>query len=602
MEGVGIDDDFFALGGHSLLATRVAAKARAVLGGSLSIADVFEAPTVAALAPRLVAADTVRVRDVERPEVVPASAAQRGLWLEERLRGPSASYALPLGLRLHGPVDADALDRAFGDVVARHEALRTLLVEGPDGLPVQSVQGPDVLARLAVVDARAETPERRAAIEKDAASHIFDIGTDLPVRGTLVRTGDDDWSLVLLLHHAAADEWSFTPLLADLAHAYEARRDGGDPGWEPLPVQYADYAAWEREAAPDPAPQLDFWEQTLSGAPEETLLPFDRPRPAEASHRGGLVPFRLPAAGARRLARETGTSVFMVLHAAVAALLQRSGAGDDIALGSPIAGRADEDLAGLVGVFVNPLVLRTDLSGDPTFAELLDRVRTADLAAFSHAGVPFERVVDRLAPERSLARSPLFQVMIVHQRLDDVRLALPGVRAEPFLPETGGVKFDLDLYFAEGDDDVEGFAAFAADLFDAATVERLLDDLRALLTQVTEAPDRRLSSLGAPVEHPDTARELPARTVAALIEEQVARTPDATAVVFGDTVLAYADLDRRAEALADRLTAARARDPSGSSRSPCRARRSSPWHCSPSSRRARRTCRSTSRTRPHACG
>ncbi|WP_255275828.1 non-ribosomal peptide synthetase [Actinomadura madurae] len=246
----------------------------------------------------------------------------------------------------------------------------------------------------------------------------------------------------------------------------------------------------------------------------------------------------------------------MVLHAAVAALLQRSGAGDDIALGSPIAGRADEDLAGLVGVFVNPLVLRTDLSGDPTFAELLDRVRTADLAAFSHAGVPFERVVDRLAPERSLARSPLFQVMIVHQRLDDVRLALPGVRAEPFLPETGGVKFDLDLYFAEGDDDVEGFAAFAADLFDAATVERLLDDLRALLTQVTEAPDRRLSSLGAPVEHPDTARELPARTVAALIEEQVARTPDATAVVFGDTVLAYADLDRRAEALADRLTAA----------------------------------------------
>ncbi|TDB89385.1 amino acid adenylation domain-containing protein, partial [Actinomadura sp. KC216] len=545
VDGIGIDDDFFALGGHSLLATRVAAKARAVLGGSLSIADVFEAPTVAALAPRLVTAETVRVRDVERPEVVPASAAQRGLWLEERLRGPSASYALPLGLRLRGPLDEAALDAALADVVARHEALRTLLVEGPDGLPVQRVLEPDVPVHLAI-----------AASEGEATRHVFDIGRDLPIRGSLIRNGDEDWSLILLLHHAAADEWSFTPLLADLARAYEARRDGRAPEWEPLPVQYADYAAWQRDGAPDASAQLDYWEEALAGLPEETVLPFDRPRPAEASHRGGLVPFRLPAAGARRLARDTGTSVFMVLHAAVAALLQRSGAGDDVAVGSPIAGRADEDLADLVGVFVNPLVLRTDLSGDPTFAELLDRVRAADLAAFSHADVPFERVVDRLAPERSLARSPLFQVMIVHQRLDDVRLALPGVRAEPFLPETGGVKFDLDVYFAEGDEEIEGFAAYATDLFDAATIERLLDGLDDLLAQVTADPQRKLSSLGTPVEHPDTARELPVRTVAALVEEQAARTPAAPAVVFGDTVLTYADLDRRAEALADRLAAA----------------------------------------------
>ncbi|TYK43424.1 non-ribosomal peptide synthetase [Actinomadura decatromicini] len=554
VEGVGIDDDFFALGGHSLLATRVAAKARAVLGGTLSIADVFEAPTVAALAPRLVASEVARVRDVARPDVVPASAAQRGLWLEERLRGPSASYSLPLGLRLRGPVDEAALDAAFADVGARHEALRTLLVEGPDGLPVQRVLDADV--RLVVIDARGETPERRAGREREAAAHVFDVGRDLPVRGTLIRTGDDEWSLVLLLHHAAADEWSFTPLLADLARAYAARRDGRAPGWEPLPVQYADYAAWQREAAPDTSEGLGFWADALAGLPEETVLPFDRPRPAEAGHRGGLVPFRLPAAGARRLARDTGTSVFMVLHAAVAALLQRFGAGDDVALGSPIAGRPDEDLAGLVGVFVNPLVLRTDLSGDPTFAELLDRVRAADLAAFSHADVPFERVVDRLAPERSLARSPLFQVMIVHQRLDDVRLALPGVRAEPFLPETGGVKFDLDLYFAEGDADVEGFAAFDADLFDAPTVERLLDALDDLLSQVADDPGRRLSALGPRVEHPGTSRAWPVRTVAALIEEQAARTPTSTAVVFGDTVLTYAELDARAEALADRLAAA----------------------------------------------
>ncbi|GGV27920.1 hypothetical protein GCM10010182_58530 [Actinomadura cremea] len=580
LDRVGVDDDFFALGGHSLLAARVAAKARAELGRSLSIADVFEAPTVAALAPRLAAADGPRVRDVARPDIVPASAAQRGLWLEERLRGPSASYALPLGMRLTGAVDAAALEAAFRDVVARHEALRTLLVEGPDGLPVQRILPPAAPAaglpapdergrsgdgpaavpdvapvRFTVVDARGETPGRHAEIEAGAASHVFDLGADVPVRGTLIRTGDEAWTLVLLLHHAAADEWSFTPLLADLARAYEARTAGNAPDWKPLPVQYAEYATWQREAAPDPAARLDAWEAALAGLPEETVLPLDRPRPAEPSHRGGLVPFRLPAAGARRLARETGTSVFMVLHAAVAALLRRAGAGDDIALGSPIAGRPDDDLAGLVGVFVNPLVLRADLSGDPTFAELLDRVRAADLAAFSRADVPFERVVERLAPERSLARSPLFQVMIVHQRLDDVRLALPGVRAEPFLPETGGVKFDLDVYFAEGDDEVEGFAAYAADLFDAATVEGLLDDLGELLERVTADPSRRLSALAAPVEHPDTARET-AATVARLMEKRAASTPDRVAVVFGGTALTYAELDRRAEALADRLAAA----------------------------------------------
>ncbi|GAA3970305.1 hypothetical protein GCM10023085_60630 [Actinomadura viridis] len=561
LDRVGIDDDFFALGGHSLLATRLAARVRAVMRADLSIADVFEAPTVAALAPRLVGASGTRVRDVARPDVPPASAAQRGLWLEERLRGPSPAYALPLGLRLRGPVDAGALRAAFGDVVARHEALRTLLVEGDDGLPVQRILDPAPAPYFEVVDVRSLPSEGVAEARARAASHLFDVGADLPIRATLLRTGDEDWSLVLLMHHAAADEWSFTPLLADLSRAYRARAAGVAPDWPPPPVQYADYAAWQRQV-PEPDGGLRYWEEALAGLPEETVLPFDRPRPAEASHRGGLVPFRLPMDGVRELARRTGTSVFMVLHAAVAALLQRSGAGDDLALGSPIAARSDEDLADLVGVFVNLLVLRTDLSGDPTFAELLDRVRRADLDAFAHADVPFERVVERLAPERSLARSPLFQVMIVHQRLDDVRLALPGVRAEPFLPETGGVKFDLDLYFAEGEDEVEGFAAYAADLFDPETVEDLLARLGELLAAVTAEPGRRLSTLPALVAAPAVqapgagGRDLPRGTAAELFEAQAARTPDAAAVVFGDTTLTYAELDRRAEDLAARLAAA----------------------------------------------
>ncbi|MEV0758075.1 amino acid adenylation domain-containing protein [Streptosporangium sp. NPDC050280] len=560
---VGIDDDFFALGGHSLLATRLAGRVRAALDAELTIADVFEAPTVATLAPRLVRGTRPRVRDVTRPEIVPASPAQRGFWFEERLRGPSAADALPLGLRLYGPVDVDALRAAFADVVTRHEALRTLLEEGPDGLPVQRVLDTVEIA-FDVVDARGRPEERLRAAETRAASHVFDLGADLPIRATLLRVRAEESVLVVLQHHAAADEWSFTPLLADLSRAYTARRTGTAPDWAPLPVRYADYAVWRNEF-PAPADQLDFWERTLRGLPEESAPPADRPRPAEASHRGGLASFRLPSAGARRLALETGTSVFMVLHAAVAALLHRAGAGDDVALGSPVAGRTDADLADLVGVFVNLVVLRTDLSGDPTFTELLERVRRTDLAAFSNADVPFEQVVERLAPERSLARSPLFQVMIVHQRLEDVRLRLPGVRAEPFLPETGGVKFDLDIYFAEGEELIEGFVAYATDLFDAETVTGMIADLGELLDQVTEDPARRLSSLRAPIgplAGPGPVDEFAPLAVARRIEVQVARTPHATAVVCGDVsgdggiTLSYAELDERAEVLADRLAAA----------------------------------------------
>ena len=561
LEEVGIDDDFFALGGHSLLATKLAGRIRAALGADLTIADVFEAPTVATLAPRLVDGARRRVREATRPEVVPASAAQRGLWLEERLRGPSASYALPLGLRLHGPVDPEALRAAFGDVVARHEALRTLLVEGPDGLPVQRILPPDQAVCevvFDVVDVRGLPAEEAARAEDAAARHVFDLGRDLPVRAALLRRGEEDWTLVLLWHHAAADEWSFTPMLADLSRAYRARSRGRAPDWEPLPVQYADYTVWHAEQ--DHRDQLGHWAQALAGLPEETTLPPDRPRPAEATHRGGLVRFRLPLEGVRELARRSGTSVFMVLHAATAAALQQAGAGDDVAVGSPIAGRPDEDLADLVGLFVNLLVLRTDLSGDPTFTELLERVRRTDLAAFAHADVPFEQVVEHLAPERSLARSPLFQVMIVHQRLDDVRLSLPGVRVEPFLPATGGVKFDLDVYFAEGDTEIEGFAAYAEDLYEPETVTAFLDRIGELLARAAEDPDRPLSALLPAPEHPDTARDFGGRTVAGLFAEQVARAPDAPAVIGpgadGEVTLTYAELDARAEALADRLAAA----------------------------------------------
>ncbi|MCO1581467.1 amino acid adenylation domain-containing protein [Crossiella sp. SN42] len=564
---IGIDDDFFALGGHSLLATKVIGRVRALLSVELDLRALFDAPTVAELAARLPSATDTRpaVREVRRPEVVPASFPQTGLWFEEKLRGPSTSYGLPLGVRVRGPVDLDALRAAFGDVVARHEALRTLLTEGPDGLPVQRILSP--------AEAREQLSVSIVDNLSTAAEHTFRLDAELPVRVSLARTGEQEWELVLLLHHSAADEWSFGPLLATLGEAYTARAAGQEPSWPELPVQYADFAVWQREilgarteADSVAGRQLDYWARTLAGAPAELSLPTDRPRPAEASHRGGLVQFQLPQElldSMRALAARQGASVFMVLHAALAALLSKLGAGTDIPLGSPITGRGDADLEPLVGLFANTLVLRTDLAGDPSFTELLGRVRAADLDAFAHADVPFDWVVERVAPERSLSRHPLFQVMLIHQRADDLELQLPGLTTQPFLPDTGGVKFDLDLYFTETESaGLDGFAVYAKDLFDHGTVQRLIDRLELLLRTALAEPDRALSTVDimteaelAAVTMPGNATELTAPDPAALFAAQVARTPEATAVLAGAESLSYAELDRRAERLADALAA-----------------------------------------------
>ncbi|WP_143342956.1 non-ribosomal peptide synthetase, partial [Crossiella equi] len=562
---IGIDDDFFALGGHSLLATKVIGRVRALLSAELDLRVLFDAPTVAELAARLPEATSTRpaVREVVRPEPVPASFPQLGLWLEEKLRGPSTSYGLPLGLRLRGPVDLAALHAAFGDVVARHEALRTLLVEGPDGLPVQRILSPAEARELLVVSTVDDLAQ--------AATHAFALDRELPLRVALAQPGPDQVDLVLLQHHSAADEWSFGPLLATLSSAYAARVAGQEPDWPELPVQYADFAVWQRQLLGDrtepdspAARQLDHWARTLAGVPPELGLPTDRPRPAEASHRGGLVEFHLSQdllARARALAAAHGASVFMVLHAALAALLHKLGAGTDIPLGSPITGRTDSDLEPLVGLFANTLVLRTDLSGDPSFTQLLDRVRGTDLDAFANADVPFDWVVERAAPERSLARSPLFQVMLVHQRADDLHVDLPGVASEAFLPDTGGVKFDLDVYFTETESaGLDGFAVYAKDLFDHQTVVAVVARLERLLTTVLADPAQRLSTvdLRSAAERTETVRvptALSAPTTAALFAHQLARTPDALAVLAGTDKLTYAELDLRAERLADALAA-----------------------------------------------
>lgn len=579
---VGIDSDFFELGGHSLLATRLVSRARTALDAELAIRDLFEAPTVADLVERAAAshgAARPALTAGERPDELPLSHAQQRLWVIQQIECTSAAYNFPLVMRLRGVLDREAWATALADVTARHEALRTVFAEG-DGQAFQRVL-PAQEARP-VVEYLTATEDEVPGIVDAAVSRPFDLAAELPLRATVVEVAPDDHVVVMLLHHITTDEWSDRPFLGDLATAYAARLDTGEaPDWEPLPVQYADYALWQQRLLGDPADpdslaarQLEYWRTTLQGAPEELELPTDRPRPARPAFSGAELDIEFDARvheGLRRLARESGASMFMVVHAAVAALLHRMGAGTDIPLGSPIAGRSDEALDELVGFFVNTLVVRTDLSGDPSFTELLARVRETDLAAFSHADVPFESVVEKLNPTRSLSRNPLFQVMVgYHARTGD-ELELPGLGVEYVPFRISSAKFDLVFSFtehtsADGDADSLGCRLeFATELFDQDTAERMGDRLRRLVEALVTDPGQPLSQaeiLSAEERRlvlegfNGTARKVDEASLPALFARQVAERPDAVAVVERSRSVTYAQLDARANRIA-RLLAAR---------------------------------------------
>ncbi|MER7955984.1 amino acid adenylation domain-containing protein [Streptomyces sp. NPDC096030] len=578
---VGIDSDFFELGGHSLLATRLVSRARTALDAELAIRDLFEAPTVAELverADRSGGAARPALTAGERPDELPLSHAQQRLWVIQQIECTSAAYNFPLVMRLRGILDVEAWGAALADVTARHEALRTVFVEH-EGQALQRVLPVDE-ARPVVERLRATEDELPGLVEA-AVNRPFDLAAELPLRATVVELAPEDHVVVLLLHHITTDEWSDRPFLRDLATAYAARVGGAAPRWEPLPVQYADYALWQQRLLGDPADadslaarQLEYWRTTLDGAPEELELPTDRPRPARPAFTGAELDIVFDADvhdGLKRLARESGASMFMVVHAAVAALLHRMGAGTDIPVGSPIAGRGDEALDDLVGFFVNTLVLRTDLSGDPSFTELLARVRETDLAAFSHADVPFESVVEKLNPTRSLSRNPLFQVMVgYHARTGDA-LELSGLSADYVPFRIRSAKFDLVFSFTEhtpadgGTGSLGCRLEFATELFDHRTAERLGERLRALVAALVAAPgqpvsraeilgddERRLVLEGFNA----TSREVDEESFPALFAQRLAERPDAVAVVDRDRSVTYAQLDARANRLA-RLLAAR---------------------------------------------
>ncbi|MCO5994849.1 non-ribosomal peptide synthetase [Actinoallomurus rhizosphaericola] len=560
---VGVDDGFFALGGDSLLATRVVARVRSVLGVEVPVRTLFETPTVAGLAAALDASAPARppLTAAERPDPVPLSYAQRRVWFLDRLEPDAATYTMPVALRLTGDLDVDALRAALADLVARHDVLRTVYPE-TDGEPRQVVLG-GVRPEVAVT----RTDDIEAALARDIA-HGFDLTTEIPLRARLYTAGPGEHVLLVVLHHIATDGWSFAPLARDLVTAYAARAGGRAPAWEPLPVQYADYAAWQRDllgSEDDPdsliSRQVAYWREALAGLPDRLDLPTDRPRPAEASYAGGRVPVRLDAEGLAALARATGASVFMVVQAALAALLTRLGAGTDVPIGTPVAGRTDEALDDLVGMFVNTLVLRTDTSGNPTFRELVGRVRDVDLAAYQHQDVPFDRLVEILDPPRSMARHPLFQVMLAFQNTDRVEVELPGLTARIRPVGTGTAKFDLLL---DLDPSGAGALEYATDLFDAATAEAIATRLGRLLTAVAADPDARVGAIDllddserrrVLEDFNGTGRPVPPAALGELFDQQAARTPDAVAVVdpANSVTLTYAELNARADRLAGAL-------------------------------------------------
>ncbi|MFF3327915.1 condensation domain-containing protein, partial [Streptomyces sp. NPDC002889] len=560
LERVSAEASFFELGGDSLLAMKLIARIRAVLDSSLNIGDLFAAPTPAGLSGRIdrmkdTSEGTTRAAllPLPRPEVVPLSYAQQRMWFLNRLEGAGegAAYNLPLSLRMSGELDVAALEAALGDVADRHESLRTIFPE-TDGVPRQQVlEGAAGRPPLVIVETTEDQVEDVLAAQ---AGQEFALSVDLPWRVRLLTVAPSEFVLLIVAHHIAVDGWSLGVLARDLGAAYSARCQGRAPGWEPLPVQYADYALWQRQVLgdlddPDSliSAQLGYWRDALADVPQELVLPTDRPRPAVSSFRGDTVPVRVgPRIHSRlvEIAQRGKSTMFMVVQAALAVLLSRLGAGNDIPVGTAVAGRGDAALDDLAGFFVNTLVLRTDLSGDPSFTELLARVRKTDLAAYTHQDLPFERLVEDLNPVRSLGRNPLFQVSLSMQsspqgqgRLWD----LPGLQVRPLMSESdaAAARVDLMVDLAEHRDEdgspagIAGVLLYAVDLFDETTARYVSDRLVRVLEQIAADPGISLSRIDVMEEAERsrvvrewnaTDRRAASVTLAGLFEAQVLRS------------------------------------------------------------------------------
>ncbi len=591
-ERVAASDSFFDLGGHSLLATQLASRLRAAFGVELPLAAIFEAPTPAGLARRLAAArregdgagafappPVVRAPDAGDDATAPLSFPQQRLWFLHQLE-PGDAYHVPGALRLRGALREAVLERALAAIVERHESLRTVFRgEGAAALqvvlPAAALTAPLPIADLSALPETAGEGEA-ARLLAEEARQPFDLAAGPLLRLLLVRRAPADRLLSVVMHHIISDAWSLAGMLAELSALYAAFAAGEPSPLPALPIQYPDFARWQRRWLDGEVLEREVahWRRVLAGAPESLELPFDRPPAPDASNAGARLPFALAAdlyGALAGLARAEGWTPFMALLAGFQALLARSSGQDDVVVGSPIANRNRLELEGLLGFLTNTLALRLDLAGDPSFRELGRRVRAVALDAYAHQDLPFEKLVVELAPDRHLGRNPLFQTMLVLQRLPPPP-DLPGVEVEMLDVDTGTAKFDLTLMLGEeiglpaeaAAGGLSGVMEYASALFDAATVERLLGHLRNLLAGAVADPSRRLADLPllSAAEHAELAAWTAVRTPSppallahAPVEEQAARRPDAVAVAFGTDHLTYAGMISGARRLARRLAA-----------------------------------------------
>ncbi|MBV9790645.1 MAG: amino acid adenylation domain-containing protein [Chloroflexi bacterium] len=581
---VSVHANFFELGGHSLLATRVVSRLRETFAIELPLRTLFEAPTLATLAQRI---DQAR-RDSAgtllppltaqpRPAELPLSFAQQRLWLLDRIAPGGAGYNLPAAIRLHGSLDLAALSGSFTAVVARHEALRTTFAQTSSGLARQVI-GEPVPLQLTVIDLQdLDTADREAealVLARAEATQPFDLSYGPLLRATLLRLATEEHVLLVTMHHIIADGWSIGVLIGELATHYRELLIGKTPSdlqaqMLPLPVQYADYTLWQRSWLRDErlAEQLSYWTRQFDPLPSMLALPTDRPRPAAQTYHGALEHFQLDAAlldGLKRLGQQQGTTLYMTLLAAFQTLLFRYSGQPDVVVGSPIAGRTQAELEKLIGFFVNTLALRTDLSGQPSFVELLRRVRETTLGAYAHQDLPFELLIDALQPERDLSHHPLFQAMFVLQNVPMPALQLDDLRLEPVELDPGIAKFDLTLTLTEIPAGLVGSFEYNTDLFERTTIERMVGHFQTLVAAIVAEPEQQIDRLPLLTE-PErqllddwnaTPAELgPERSIHDLFAEQALRTPDAIALVHAGQQLTYDQLNRRANQLAHHLGA-----------------------------------------------
>ena len=577
IEQVGVHENFFELGGHSLLATQVISRVRDTISIELPLRSLFEAPTIAELAEWVEnllkngqSVQALPLLPIPRSESIPLSFAQARLWFLDQLQPNSAFYNIPLALRLSGQLNIAALQSSINAIIQQHEALRTNFTT-QEGQPVQVIASTKNLELLVVDLLHLRESEREIEAQRlvnEQANRPFNLEREPLLRGTVLQLGETEYVLLLTMHHIISDGWSMGVFVRELTELYKAFCTGAPPSLPELPVQYADFALWQRQWLQGEilVPQLDYWKEQLLDAPALLELPTDRPRPAVQTFRGGYyytaLSFEL-SAELTALSKRAGVTLFMTLFAVFGILLYRYSGQDDIVVGTPVANRNRREIEGLFGFFVNTLVLRTDLSGNPSFEQLLGRVKEVALGAYAHQDLPFEQLVEALQPTRDLSYTPLFQVMFALDDASVPSVELPELAVSSYPVEIGTAKFDLTLSMENTADGLVGVWEYNTDLFDDATIARMARHFQTLLEAIAANPIQPISELPLLTEAErhqllfewnNTFAKYPQdKCIHQLFEEQVELTPDAVALVFEGTQLTYRELNARANQLAHYL-------------------------------------------------